>query len=478
MALTLVSQPADRSFLDNPMKFAFTSNLYPTNTAAAASIILGVSTTTSGLWVIEIAGGSPNNTIYTVGRYLYFGVSGRTYVARILAVAEPSALKLTVNIPNPGVLPTVTQINRFYQDYAVEMEISIGQPNFAATYVEMAKFTSLNFDVAGLIAKYMTNYFEKYGTGQESDSQLTWKYRYREYWHDSANSYNSLSSDKVCVLGKLLAKESASTYTGQMLTSRPVQIEAVSGQIIPFGTFPTVGGTEFFRQQFDDNTFDFATENDLQKVGVLMVMASGDNSVSFRNAAGLVSAEYSITARCRRDTDIELHYLNRLGEWDSHVFTRQIETSTSDKGGLYTGSEYLAPVTTGGEGNYERAFGNIVNESSLQVTAGRVGDNVAKWLSEILYSPEVYLRDGLKYYRVLVQDTAIQTGLNGHTYPEVSFIITSSQEGGLFIPRPFNDGLTEDYLELFEQYAADNSMQIETEACLSSFIYQLINTSA
>src|SRR5690606_28481642 len=152
------------------------------------------------------------------GRYCEIVVGSDTFLALILAVSVPSDRRLTVNIPNPGILIGVSSVRLYYYNYAVELRLKIGQPTGTADYTVTLTTSANEIDIAPTLRKYWQRMLLDYPSGYEGD-QLTYVYATREVYLGSATSFSSDSSQLVAVGGKLIAPQLG--VSPVMLTARP-----------------------------------------------------------------------------------------------------------------------------------------------------------------------------------------------------------------------------------------------------------------
>lgn len=473
MALTLNSAPETRAFFGEPMLFQFTSDLFPTPSAETARTISYSDVTSSGFWRIGVTTSAVN---LTAGRYIVFTVSGKTYTARILAVSttvpDTSYRYLTLNIPNPGVSAGVTTVKRYYFGYAIQLQLFIGQPTYAATYTEVIESTTGTIDIAPVLSRLWQRYLAAFDSVGRSLDQLTYRYQYREIWADSTPSYSSLSGDHVALPGSLLPQQSIEQFELEPLSTRPVQVEAVEGQIVPFVVLPETSGTNFIRQSFG-LTIDDVIQTGLHASGSLFTIASGRNTLQLRNLSGALSSPFDFVARCRKDLDIEFLWRNNQGQFDSYVFTLVRENVGISKDKSFRSNTRAAALTLGNLGAYERSYASTDAEISWTITSGKVGQLCALWLSEMGQSNEVYYRDGLKYYRVIIQPSSNDVTIRGTTYPEVVFVVIGSAQAGLQKPRPLNEAMVEDTAAIFSAYCEANSFTEDSAACFADTLTEL-----
>ncbi len=471
MALTTLQQPDTRAFFGQPMKFRFSSDLFPTPTASTSRSINAVSTV-NGFLVIGVPLAA---TELVLGGYVYLQYGAESWVAKILAVNIGADRELTLNIQNPGLLVGVATAKLYYFNYAIELRLKIGQPTGTADRTIVITSTALEIDIAPTLKKYWERYFMAYAANQVDEDQLTYVWSTREIYTGSATSFATDSAAKVALPGSLIPQQSFPV----MLTNRPIYSEAVTGQVIPFSAFGELAA-QYFKQTFGAYSLTVTTANDIQSVGANFTIPQVQSTYALYldSTDALISSLFTINSRCRTDKDIELVWRNSTGRFDSHCFKLIRSSKQTNKDGLYRSGNDLAAVQAGDAGNFERNYFTVDSEISWQLTSGVVGEVVAEWLSGVADSDEVYYRDGLKYYRILVGDGNIITKQSGIQYPTVDIIVFGSQNNALQLPRPFNEAVANDTIEIYTDYLTANGFTSDSPTCFASFITDAQNIAA
>jgi hypothetical protein len=116
---------------------------------------------------------------------------------------------------------------------------------------------------------------------------------------------------------------------------------------------------------------------------------------------------------CQRYERYRLHWLNKLGCWDSFTFALvSTQSATVDTfayqrdPGVWSGSSYTYPLYSGQKVNYAKT-----KNKQLLLNSDWISEDVQNWLVESLYdSPIVYLEqtDGTEFEPVKVTNSTYQ----------------------------------------------------------------------
>lgn len=467
MSLTVLESPATRSFMGNQIKFRFSSDLSP-NPTASTSRSINTAVTANGFLTVGV---TTSATELVVGGYLQLVIGTDTFVAKILAVNITTNRELTLNIQNPGIVIGVSSVRLYYFNYAIQLRLKIGQPDVTNQITVTLQTTVFEIDIADTLRKYWERYFMAYDSDGYDLDQVSYVWAVREVYTGSATSFTSDSAELMATPGKLRPQES----TQIALTERPIVSDVVSGQVVPASFFPELSGSQIVRHTFSGMNTDTAIEDEIQISGTNSTISSGANTISLRTSAGgLISELFTLNPRCRKSSDVEIVWRNRYGHFDSHVFTLVRSNVQTSKSGFFTSSNQVAAINAGQAGNFNRNYFIVDAETNWQLSSGVVGNVVADWLSFVAQSDEVYYRDGLNYYRVVVGDSNIGTGNIGITYPIVEFVIFGSEANALQRPRfPLEAAIAADLFAIYEAYVAANSFTSDSAGCVETFITDL-----
>jgi hypothetical protein len=140
-----------------------------------------------------------------------------------------------------------------------------------------------------------------------------------------------------------------------------------------------------------------------------------DSNVSYYTAQVLDSTSgtastamrYDMTENCRFTT-VRLHWLNKLGGFDSFNFTLKSRESLAITKQQYKKRYGNTTGTTWGYESYER--GDVVFDSrskqSFKITSDWISEAESEWLEELLTSPEVYVETAVdKLTAIVVKDS-------------------------------------------------------------------------
>ena len=117
---------------------------------------------------------------------------------------------------------------------------------------------------------------------------------------------------------------------------------------------------------------------------------------------------YNITEVCSKHTPVRIHFLNRLGGWDSftfdllNTFTSNIERKEYRQNlGGFVGSTYTYDIKDRSSTIFDTQIKTIQILNSNWIT-----DTEAGWLEQLLTSPDVYMEVGTQLQAVNITDTS------------------------------------------------------------------------
>ena len=126
------------------------------------------------------------------------------------------------------------------------------------------------------------------------------------------------------------------------------------------------------------------------------------------NSAISKSYRYNITEVCSKHTPVRLHFLNRLGGWDSFTFDLLNTTQSNIERkeyrqnlGGFVGSTYSYDIKDRSATIFDTQIKTIQTLNSNWIT-----DLEATWLEQLLTSPDVYMEVGTQLQAVNITDSS------------------------------------------------------------------------
>jgi hypothetical protein len=129
---------------------------------------------------------------------------------------------------------------------------------------------------------------------------------------------------------------------------------------------------------------------------------------SYGNLSASKIYRYNITEVCSKFTPVRLHFLNRLGGWDSftfdllNTFTSNIERKEYRQNlGGFVGSTYTYDI----KDRSATIFDTQIKTTQV-LNSNWITDTEAGWLEQLLTSPDVYTEVGTQLQAVNITDTS------------------------------------------------------------------------
>lgn len=225
--------------------------------------------------------------------------------------------------------------------------------------------------------------------------------------------------------GRIISQgENLSGYYGSFATTRPLHTYVMSDSTINLlPLFPndttftlyvatyTAGGTLI---ESTNSVISSITADKISVLNVSQSVLADTYSISFANAAyytvrivpddeppAWVDKTYRFDLVCEPRYDVyTLHFLNRLGGYESQCFAKRSRQSIDISRKDYTKLKY----TIGSNGVVSYLNGNVVNDDKttyygtfkekLELNTNWLTEDQLTWLSELVKSPVVYIQDG------------------------------------------------------------------------------------
>jgi hypothetical protein len=416
MALTLTSSPSGLAFIKNGIYLEWSSDLFPINTVDSAWAIIADGYTAGGQYYIDV---SNSATELITGRHIQFFESGNVVAeAQIISTSVPSNRRLLLNIDRPD---SGTTVQRYYKDYAAEVELQYTQPiNSGYEDITGIRSALLLQD----LSTYLESVWQPYTLGQDASgidrNAIYFRYRFREVYETTEGTWSAYSTAIPALNGGLQDGQTLSEFTldgatKRFMTNRPDLSYAVDGE-----TYPLPAYIETQPYTSVDATYGTASVAG-PIVGLFPYTSakSGDEQ-SIEVMGNPVSRSYVLLDNpflCREA--ITIGWLNPYGRSEAFTFVgRQTQRKTSSKGIAMTRfNRDTSPVANSGVlSNYKRLQQIIDKEVVYTANSGYVTREMLEWLSEIVLSDYVWIQDGANVTPILVttsevvySDTAAKT---------------------------------------------------------------------
>ena len=177
---------------------------------------------------------------------------------------------------------------------------------------------------------------------------------------------------------------------------------AVSNTASRFITFPT--GPANLNQILNAN-LDPTTQN---QGNIIPSTTAYYEIKTIGNSSSSISYRYNITEVCSKYTPVRVHFLNRLGGYDSftfdllNTFTSNIERKEYRQNlGGFVGSTYTYDIKDRSATIFDTQIKTIQVLNSNWITDGDAG-----WLEQLMTSPDVYIEVGTQLQAVNITDTS------------------------------------------------------------------------
>lgn len=467
MALTVIQQPPTRCYLGsettkgNVAPFDFTSDLWPLNTTATPRTILDKGLTSSGFFYIEV--GASFAAQFPTGGYLQGVQVGLQQVAYILDTELDTNWRIVLNISDPGYIVSSTTVVPAVNNYGVEIRVQ------ASGYDRTHRLTSDKNDISG----YLKLLLEE--TLGEVES-IAFSLEAREVFTGSATSFSAVGSTRYATYGRLDVDQTDAIFNvvggSQFMTDRPAISRVYEGQRVPLSFISTGGSLAV--QDYGDFTLEtpIIGSPGIQQI-TQDVFGDDTNSVTI----GALSIDFQIIRPFL--PFVELLFRNRYGKWDSQFFYFSAQRSVTEKDQIYIASYREAAIALGDAiTNKGRQF--FVNNTSRvwTMTTGKIGEEEAKWLSDLLASDSVWYRNGNNYYPVRILPSQVQFFDLTRDYPEVTFEMVSAF--GLTLQAPQVVTPTDPLRVLWDEWnllaTTDGALPIESDACLFNAFRNIYTT--
>lgn len=150
------------------------------------------------------------------------------------------------------------------------------------------------------------------------------------------------------------------------------------------------------------NLNDIAAGDITISVGTLPIMTSSVYAytikcIKFNGSATTETRTYYTDANCDRFDHYKIHFLNKLGGYDSYTFTKKNRITSNIKRNEYKKNlGELTSTTTYEHSKSQRAITQFdtVIEDSITVKSDYLSSGDIAWLEELVTSPDVYLEKG------------------------------------------------------------------------------------
>jgi hypothetical protein len=127
------------------------------------------------------------------------------------------------------------------------------------------------------------------------------------------------------------------------------------------------------------------------------------------NSTGTAKSElrrFDIVTNCERYTPVRLHFLNKLGGFDSFTFTKVSKDSSNiersgykKKSGSFSGSSYVYTLS-----DQEDITSNVTLKDSLLINSDFLSEEESLWLKELVSSPVVFQEISSGFKPVTITD--------------------------------------------------------------------------
>jgi hypothetical protein len=163
-------------------------------------------------------------------------------------------------------------------------------------------------------------------------------------------------------------------------------------------------------------------------------------TVSIRNVSILTNSEtftFYVNAKCSKYTPIRLHWLNRLGGFDSFNFIYKSEVDTDVKRSTYQQEPHTFSGTSWDYTKASRGVTtyNVEMTSGMKVNTDFLTDTESAWMEDLFTSPVVYLESDNQLTAVNVdgKNIKLQTSLNDklsqYTFDITGAMVNNRQRG-------------------------------------------------
>lgn len=210
------------------------------------------------------------------------------------------------------------------------------------------------------------------------------------------NHYNGRQND-FTILG---------SYANKPATTRPTTIEIFTANdkyYLPY--FST--STSAFSIVINGVTTNITptVANTMQSLNIA-VGATSDYSVV------LGGTTYSVKVICEPlYSNYPVHFLNKFGGWETFNFykvskkTYEVERKTWQQTGYKVSGSGVVSVKTGSIMYPQKSVYSSKFKEKMIIGTNFLSDSEYRWLSQLLFSPMVYLQDGSTFYPVTIEET-------------------------------------------------------------------------
>jgi len=458
MALTLITQPPLICFVggvsQKPARagLSFTSNLFPINLVDTARTITAHGTTSQGFLFIDISAAFAAD--FVAGNLVT--IAGQ--VRRVLSTSTP--LEYRIVLDNPiAIVNGVTTIIKSFESYGVEVSVTQG------ANVITQVFNVLSFDISDMLAVIQQNNFKATDATFLTADVVIATVAYREVFQGSATSYINLAATRQITRGRLDQAEAMPTGENFFCT-RPDVSRGYEGQSVPLAFYITDENASTFIEDYIAFELRTAiTASNRQRLIITQLQKTAGNTF---NEFIIGIDRKKIIVELPRLPFVELSWRSRKGTWESHFFYLTAKTATAQKGDQFRLNNNETALVNGSTlTNKGRSFFVSDLQESWTMDSGKIGEQEAEWIKDVLNSEEVLMRNGLNYYPVNVLPTS-SLFYQESQLDQISFDITSAFEVALQAPAGVvnPDLILSEWLK-YLAYLAPPVWLIPTLSCLS-----------
>ena len=460
MALTLITQPPLICFVggvsQKPARagLSFTSNLFPINLVDTARTITAHGTTSQGFLFIDISAAFAAD--FVAGNLVT--IAGQ--VRRVLSTSTP--LEYRIVLDNPiAIVNGVTTIIKSFESYGVEVSVTQG------ANVITQVFNVLSFDISDMLAVIQQNNFKATDATFLTADVVIATVAYREVFQGSATSYINLAATRQITRGRLDQAEAMPTGENFFCT-RPDVSRGYEGQSVPLAFYITDENASTFIEDYIAFELRTAiTASNRQRLIITQLQKTAGNTF---NEFIIGIDRKKIIVELPRLPFVELSWRSRKGTWESHFFYLTAKTATAQKGDQFRLNNNETALVNGSTlTNKGRSFFVSDLQESWTMDSGKIGEQEAEWIKDVLNSEEVLMRNGLNYYPVNVLPTS-SLFYQESQLDQISFDITSAFEVALQAPAGVvnPDLILSEWLK-YLAYLATQSALYDTAALACAF---------